>query len=93
MHRELCGRGVGTCRPGDQLRVRAAPQLTPTTDLGAVAVAAYAERQGVDVDEFTRAMGPALTAEQVGRSVLEIATGQGIHRSNTLTSAGLSPLA
>lgn len=70
------------------------PRLTPATDLGAVAVAAYAERQGVDVDSFVRATGPALTAEQVGKSVLEIATGDATeHDAYLLTAAGLSPLA
>ncbi|MDT5365797.1 MAG: hypothetical protein QOC62_228 [Mycobacterium sp.] len=70
------------------------PNLTPATDLGAKAVAAYAERQGVDVDTFVQSLLPALTAEQVGKSVLEIATGfQRDHRAYTLTSAGLSPLA
>jgi NAD(P)-dependent dehydrogenase (short-subunit alcohol dehydrogenase family) len=70
------------------------PNLTPATDLGAKAVAAYAERQGVDVDVFVQSLLPALTAEQVGKSVLEIATGgQRDHRAYTLTSAGLSPLA
>ncbi|WP_431958723.1 SDR family oxidoreductase [Nocardia lijiangensis] len=70
------------------------PQLTPATDLGAAAVAAYAERQGVDVDTFVRSSGPALTPEQVGKSVLEIATAERpVHHANLLTSAGISPLA
>jgi hypothetical protein len=70
------------------------PQLTPATDLGAKAVAAYAERQGVAVDMFVQSSRPALTAEQVGKSVLEIATGERWdHRAYTLTSVGLSPLA
>jgi NAD(P)-dependent dehydrogenase (short-subunit alcohol dehydrogenase family) len=69
------------------------PRLTPTTDLGAVAVAAYAERQGVDVDTFLRAAGPALTGEQVGKSVLEIATGDAAEGgAYLLTSTGLAPL-
>jgi NAD(P)-dependent dehydrogenase (short-subunit alcohol dehydrogenase family) len=69
------------------------PALTPATDLGAKAVAAYAERQGVDVDTFVQSLQPALTAEQVGKSVLQIATGERIgHRSYTVSSAGLSPL-
>jgi NAD(P)-dependent dehydrogenase (short-subunit alcohol dehydrogenase family) len=70
------------------------PRLTPATELGARAVAAYAGRQGVDVDTFVQAGGPPLTAEQVGRSILEIAGGQ--HRDHgayLLTAAGLSPLA
>jgi hypothetical protein len=61
--------------------------------LGAAAVAAYAERQGVDVDSFKRSLGPVLTPEHVGTSVLEITgTEQPVHRAYTLTSAGLSPL-
>jgi len=69
------------------------PSLTPVTELGAMAVAAYAERQGVDFDTFAQSLQPALTAEHVGKSVLEIATGgQRGHRAYTLSSAGLSPL-
>jgi NAD(P)-dependent dehydrogenase (short-subunit alcohol dehydrogenase family) len=69
------------------------PTLTPSTELGAKAVAAYAERQGVDVDTFVQSMPPALTPEQAGKSVLELATGelQG-HRAYMLSSVGLSPL-
>ena len=69
------------------------PALTPNTELGAKAVEAYAARQGVDVDAFVQSLQPALTAEQVGKSVLEIATtGRGDHRAYTLSSAGLAPL-
>jgi NAD(P)-dependent dehydrogenase (short-subunit alcohol dehydrogenase family) len=70
------------------------PQLTPATDLGAKAVAAYAARQGVDVETFLQSSGPALSVEQVGKSVLEIAAG-GRRDSDAylLTSSGLSPLA
>src|SRR3984957_13705345 len=70
------------------------PRLTPATQLGAKAVAAYAGRQGVDVETFVKAGGPALTAEQVGRSVLELAAGRHRdHGSYLLTAAGLSALA
>ena len=70
------------------------PRLTPATQLGAKAVAAYAGRQGVDVETFVKAGGPALSAEQVGRSVLELATGRHRdHGSYLLTAAGLSALA
>jgi NAD(P)-dependent dehydrogenase (short-subunit alcohol dehydrogenase family) len=70
------------------------PRLTPATDLGAKAVAAYAERQGVDADMFVQAGGPALTAEQVGKSVLEIASGDSAYDgAYLLTSSGLSALA
>jgi NAD(P)-dependent dehydrogenase (short-subunit alcohol dehydrogenase family) len=70
------------------------PRLTPATDLGAKAVAAYAERQGVDTETFVKASGPVLTAAQVGRSVLELAAGRHRdHGSYLLTAAGLSALA
>lgn len=70
------------------------PRLTPATDLGAKAVAAYAERQGVDVGTFVRSSGPTLSAEQAARSVLEIAGGDaGDSDAYLLTAAGLSPLA
>lgn len=68
------------------------PQLTPATDLGAKAVAAYAEREGLDAETFLSSRGPALTADQVGKSVLEIAMGARSDRAYMLTSAGLSPL-
>jgi NAD(P)-dependent dehydrogenase (short-subunit alcohol dehydrogenase family) len=66
------------------------PQLTPVTDLGAKAVAAYAERQGVAVETFLAASGAALSAEQVGKSVLQIADGEhGEHLAYLLTASGL----
>ena len=67
------------------------PRLTPATELGAAAVAAYAARQGVDVDTFVQSSGPVLSAERVGLSMLEIIGG--LRRgAYLLTSAGLSPL-
>jgi NADP-dependent 3-hydroxy acid dehydrogenase YdfG len=70
------------------------PRLTPVTELGAAAVAAYADRQGIDVASFIRGGGPALTAEQAGRSVRELAAGRHPdHGSYLLTAAGLSALA
>ncbi len=69
------------------------PTLTPATQLGAKAVEAYAARQGVDVDTFVQALPAVLTAEQVGKSVLEIATGtRRDHRAYLLSAAGLAPL-
>ncbi|ORB75203.1 SDR family oxidoreductase [Mycobacterium scrofulaceum] len=70
------------------------PRLTPATDLGAKAVAAYARRQGVDVEAFVRAGGPPLTAEQVGRAVLGIASGAPASGdAYLLTSSGLAAVA
>jgi NAD(P)-dependent dehydrogenase (short-subunit alcohol dehydrogenase family) len=68
------------------------PSLTAATELGAKAVAAYAGRQGVDVERFLQAAGPTLTAEQVGQSVLTLARGEN-EGAYLLTPAGLSPLA
>jgi NAD(P)-dependent dehydrogenase (short-subunit alcohol dehydrogenase family) len=69
------------------------PQLTPATDLGAPAVAAYAARAGVDVSAFLDNLGPALTPEQVGKEIAGLATGPG-HDGGAylLTAAGLSPV-
>lgn len=50
------------------------PKLTPFTDLGAAAVAAYARRAGTDVEEFVKQSGPALLPEQVGKHIVDLAT-------------------
>jgi NAD(P)-dependent dehydrogenase (short-subunit alcohol dehydrogenase family) len=70
------------------------PRLSPATDLGAAAVAAYAARQGVSVEDFVQNSGPVLDAEQVGKAILELATGeQHQHNAFLLTAAGLAPVA
>ena len=69
------------------------PQLTPETELGAAAVAAYAARQGVDIRAFLEGRGMALTPEQVGTAIVDIVTGSGNDRdAYLLTTAGLSPV-
>jgi NAD(P)-dependent dehydrogenase (short-subunit alcohol dehydrogenase family) len=81
-------------RAGLGLRFAAVlPQLTPATELGAAAVAAYAARQGLDLDTALQRFGPALTPDQVGKAVIELATGA--DRTDTaylLTTAGLAPV-
>ncbi len=68
------------------------PGLTPATALGAAGVAAYAERQGVDVAAFLESRGPALTPEHVGRAVVDLATGSGHDRDAYLVRPdGLAP--
>ena len=72
------------------------PQLTPVTGLGAAAVAAYAAREGIEVSAFTERAGQALTAEQAGQAVLDLAAGDraagdGPAGAYLLTAAGLSP--
>jgi NAD(P)-dependent dehydrogenase (short-subunit alcohol dehydrogenase family) len=48
------------------------PTLSPNTDLGRAAVAAYAARTGVSFDEYVSKRGALLTAEIIGRAVVEI---------------------
>lgn len=68
------------------------PQLTPATALGSAAVAAYAARAGLAVDDYLRAAGPALTTGQVGTAVTSLATGPGYDKdAYLLTAAGLTP--
>ncbi|WP_289850427.1 SDR family oxidoreductase [Actinoallomurus purpureus] len=67
------------------------PTLTPATDLGASGVASYAARQGVDVATFLQGRGPALTPEQVGKSIVALATDPDHDRPAYLLNAdGLS---
>jgi NADP-dependent 3-hydroxy acid dehydrogenase YdfG len=69
------------------------PALTPATSLGATAVRAYAERQGVDPDSFVTALGPRLTPEQVGKATVDLATDPH-HRAGSyhLSVNGLAPV-
>src|ERR1035438_1302733 len=56
------------------------PQLTPATDLGAAAVAAYAARQRVDIPAYLEGLGPALAPEQVGKALVELVIDPGHDR-------------
>ena len=67
------------------------PQLTPETELGAAAVAAYAAREGMDIPSFLATRGPSLTPEQAGEAVLDLASGTG-HGAYLLAAAGLKEL-
>jgi len=70
------------------------PKLTPATDLGAMAVSAYARRDGVDPDEVVSRSGPALGAESVGKHIADLAS-SGDHPSGAylLAPDGLKDLA
>jgi NAD(P)-dependent dehydrogenase (short-subunit alcohol dehydrogenase family) len=69
------------------------PQLTPATDLGAAAVAAYAARAGLDTAAYIQQLSPVLTPEQAGRSILELAAGASPDAgAYLLTGAGLTPI-
>jgi NAD(P)-dependent dehydrogenase (short-subunit alcohol dehydrogenase family) len=68
------------------------PQLTPATGLGAAAVAGYAARDGIEVAAYLDRAGPALTTEQAGQAVADLATGRVTGEdAYLLTAAGLSP--
>ena len=56
------------------------------------AVAAYARRDGIDVEEYLARFGPGLTAEEVGKATVDLAS-SAEHGSGAylLTSAGLAP--
>lgn len=64
------------------------PQLTPATELGAAAVAAYAARAGMDVAGFLATRGPALTPDQAGQAVLDLAADSAASSGAYLLSAG-----
>jgi NAD(P)-dependent dehydrogenase (short-subunit alcohol dehydrogenase family) len=67
------------------------PRLTPATELGSGAVAAYARRDGVDVDEYLAGFGPGLTAEEVGQATVALVTSsEHAPGAYLLTTAGLS---
>jgi hypothetical protein len=68
------------------------PQLTPATTLGSTAVAAYAKRQGVSVEQYLTEFGPTLSTEQAGKAISTLITDPGYDRgAYVLTAAGLAP--
>jgi NAD(P)-dependent dehydrogenase (short-subunit alcohol dehydrogenase family) len=64
------------------------PQLTPATDLGAAAVAAYAARAGQPVADFSAARGPALTPDQAGQAIVSLITDPALDQASYLLTAG-----
>lgn len=77
------------------------PSLSPTTELGTEAAAAYAAYQGVDTGSFVRAMGPLLTPEKAGAALVSLAAADRADDDRagdlealayTLSAAGLQPL-
>jgi NAD(P)-dependent dehydrogenase (short-subunit alcohol dehydrogenase family) len=50
------------------------PKLTPATDIGAPAVAAYARRNGLDEATYLTQMGPRIEPEDVGKHMLDLAS-------------------
>jgi NAD(P)-dependent dehydrogenase (short-subunit alcohol dehydrogenase family) len=92
--RFLCGYAADeSLRAGLDIRfVSVLPKLTPATGLGAAAVAAYARRDGIDMDEFVRKQGPALEPEHVGRHIADLASSTDPAGAYLLTPDGLSLL-
>jgi NAD(P)-dependent dehydrogenase (short-subunit alcohol dehydrogenase family) len=92
--RVLCSYAADeSCRAGLDIRfVSVLPKLTPATDPGAVAVAAYAKRDGIDLDEFLRQQGPAPEPEHVGGQIADLASSTEPAGAYLLTPAGLSLL-
>jgi NAD(P)-dependent dehydrogenase (short-subunit alcohol dehydrogenase family) len=69
------------------------PQITPNTELGAPAVAAYAARSGVDLATHIAGLGELLTPEHAGKAVTELlASPAQDHGGYLLTAAGLTPV-
>jgi NADP-dependent 3-hydroxy acid dehydrogenase YdfG len=68
------------------------PQLTPTTRLGAAAVAGYAARQGIDQEAVVDGLQPILTADQVAKAVVEIAADPDTAQAYRVSGAGLRQL-
>jgi NAD(P)-dependent dehydrogenase (short-subunit alcohol dehydrogenase family) len=67
------------------------PQLSPATDLGAAAVAAYATRQGLDLATAIERFGPALTPDQVGKALVDLVSDATLaDTAYMLTTAGLA---
>jgi NAD(P)-dependent dehydrogenase (short-subunit alcohol dehydrogenase family) len=70
------------------------PRLTPATELGAAAVAAYARRDGVDVDTYLEGFGPGLTPEDVAKATVDLVTSaEYTSGAYLLTPVGLTPVA
>jgi NADP-dependent 3-hydroxy acid dehydrogenase YdfG len=69
------------------------PKLTAGTDLGAAAVTAYANRQGVDPAAFLDGLGPTLSPEQVGKTILDLIVDPSYDQeAYLLTPTGLAPI-
>jgi NAD(P)-dependent dehydrogenase (short-subunit alcohol dehydrogenase family) len=70
------------------------PVLNPSTDLGRAAVAAYAKRANVSVEQFTQGLMPALTPEIMGNAVVDLHQNPGKwdQLAYRIGGTGLAPL-
>jgi NAD(P)-dependent dehydrogenase (short-subunit alcohol dehydrogenase family) len=68
------------------------PKLTGATELGSMAVEAYARREELSVDEYLARLGPGLTPGQVAEATVQlVASADHDAGAYLLSSAGLSP--
>jgi NAD(P)-dependent dehydrogenase (short-subunit alcohol dehydrogenase family) len=70
------------------------PQLSPATELGQSAVAAYARRAGMTEEVFMARRGAPLTPERAGTAVVQVLTDPTLaaHPAFLLSSTGLTPV-
>lgn len=70
------------------------PRITPYTDLGRPAIAAYAARNGQTEEDYLRPFGAALTPEVAGAAVLELVrtADADLAAEYLITGDGLRPL-
>jgi NAD(P)-dependent dehydrogenase (short-subunit alcohol dehydrogenase family) len=68
------------------------PRLTPATELGRPAVAAYAARAGISEAEYVAGMGEPVTPAVAGAAFVELATGDTSAGAFLLTGGGLQTL-
>jgi hypothetical protein len=70
------------------------PVLNPSTDLGRAAIAAYAVRANVSVEQFTQRLMPALTPAIIGHAVadLHLNPGKWDQLAYRIGGDGLAPL-
>lgn len=80
-------------RAGLGLRIQCIlPRLNGSTELGRAALAAYAERAGLKVEDFATRFAPHVTPAHLGRAVLELFTTDRDGLAFTLTGDGLAPV-
>ena len=68
------------------------PRLTPATELGRAAAAAYATRMGVPFEDYLRQLGTPLTPEIAGAAFVRLAAGLDAADAYMLSADGLQPL-
>jgi NAD(P)-dependent dehydrogenase (short-subunit alcohol dehydrogenase family) len=69
------------------------PRLTPATDLGAAAVAAYADRAGIEVADFVDRLGPVTLPANLAEDVVGLLAGTSLAAAYTdQPTGGLVPL-